>query len=205
MEEVASERKRLRPTKHPDHEKALLLWIREMHAQDIPRRGPVILAKAADFALQLGYDDFSASDGWLHCFREHYFVFRAVLGETKTVNVETYAVWCSEVLQGYMEKYSPQDIFNADETALFFKLLPANPITYKAHKCTGGKRSKERIITVMVAANMTKLPPFAIGKSRSPRCFKHVRSLPADYAANKNAWMTRELFAQWLANIDKKF
>lgn len=207
--EVASKRRRLRPAKYPDLEKELLIWIKEIRSQNIPLSGPVILAKAADFALQLGYDDFAGSDGWLHCFRERYdLVFRAVSGEMKAVYIETCEVWRSEVLQGYMEKYSPQDIFNADETALFFKLLPAKTITYKADNCTGGKRSKERITVMVVAANMTgteKLPLFAIGKSRNRRCFKNVRSLLSDYAANKKAWVTGELFAQWLTRLDKKF
>ncbi|XP_037521072.1 tigger transposable element-derived protein 4 [Rhipicephalus sanguineus] len=179
-----------------------------MRSQDIPLSGPVILAKAADFALQLDYDDFAASDGWLHRFRERYdLVFRAVSGEMNAVNMETCEGWRSEVLQGYMEKYSPQDIFNANETALFFKLLLAKTITYKGDKCTGGKKSKERI-TVMLVANMTgteKLLLFVIGKSRNPRCFKNIWSLPSDYAANKKAWMTGELFAQWLGKLDKKF
>lgn len=139
--EVASKRRRLRPAKYPDLEKALLIWIKKMRSQDIPLSGPVILAKAADFALQLDYDDFAASDGWLHRFRERYdLVFRAVSGEMNAVNMETCEGWRSEALQGYMEKYSPQDIFNADETALFFKLLPAKTITYKGDKCTGGKK-----------------------------------------------------------------
>ncbi|KAK8771219.1 hypothetical protein V5799_025538 [Amblyomma americanum] len=206
--EVASERKRMRLAKYPDLEKALLLWNKEMRAQDIPLSGPVILAKAADFALRLGYDDVAASDGWLHRFRERYdLVFRAVSGEMKAVNLETCESWRSEVLQGYQRKYSPQDIFNADETGLFFKLLPAKTITYKDDKCTGGKRSKERV-TVMVVANMTgseKLPLFVVGKSSNPRCFKNIRSLPTDYVANRKAWMTGELFKQWLMKVDKKF
>ncbi|KAG0432298.1 hypothetical protein HPB47_020988 [Ixodes persulcatus] len=69
---VANERKRMLPAKYPDLEKALLLWIKDMLAQDIPLSGPVILAKATDFAQPLGYDDFAASDGWLHRFRERY-------------------------------------------------------------------------------------------------------------------------------------
>nr|XP_037290802.1 tigger transposable element-derived protein 4-like [Rhipicephalus microplus] len=179
-----------------------------MRSQDIPLNGPVILAKAANFALQLDYDGFAASDGWLHRFRERYdLVFRAVSGEMSAVNMETCEGWCSEVLQGYIEKYSPQDIFNADETALFLKLLPAKTISYKGDKCTRGKKSKERI-TVIVAANMTgteKLPLFVIGKSRSPQSFKNIRSLPSGYAANKRAWMTGALFAQWLGKLGKKF
>ncbi|KAH8021386.1 hypothetical protein HPB51_015566 [Rhipicephalus microplus] len=62
--EVASKRRRLRPAKYPDREKALLIWIKQMRLQDIPLSGSVILAKAADFALQLDYNDFAASDGW---------------------------------------------------------------------------------------------------------------------------------------------
>lgn len=171
----------MRPAKYLDLEKALLIWIKKVHLQGIPMSGPVILAKAANFALHLDYDDFAASDGWLHSFGEHYdLVFCAVSGEMNAVNIQTCEVWRSKVLQGYVEKYSPQDIFNADETALFFKLLPAKTITYKGNKCTGGKKSKERI-TVMVAANMTgteKLPLFVIGKSRNLRCFKNQTTRP---------------------------
>ncbi|KAH8025115.1 hypothetical protein HPB51_003031 [Rhipicephalus microplus] len=88
--EVASKRRLLRPAKYPDLEKARLIWIKEMRSQDIPLSGPVILAKAADFALQLDYDDFAASDGWLHRFRERYdLIFRAVSGEMNAVNIET--------------------------------------------------------------------------------------------------------------------
>ncbi|KAH8029509.1 hypothetical protein HPB51_000759 [Rhipicephalus microplus] len=66
--EVASKRRRLHPAKYPDLEKALLIQIKKMRSQDIPLSGPVILAKAADFALQLDCDDFTASDRWLHRF-----------------------------------------------------------------------------------------------------------------------------------------
>ncbi|KAM7300847.1 tigger transposable element-derived protein 6-like [Ixodes scapularis] len=163
---------------------------------------------AADFALRLEHDDFAASEGWFHRFRErHDLVFRAVSGEGQDTNMETCATWKSGALQDYLRSYSPRDIFNADETALFFKLLPNKTITYKGDNCAGGKRSKERV-TVMLAANMMgteKLPIFVIGKSAKPRCFKNIRSLPTDYAANKKAWMTGALFEQWLRKLDKKF
>nr|XP_032523912.1 tigger transposable element-derived protein 4-like [Danaus plexippus plexippus] len=37
-----------------------------------------------------------------------------------------------------------------------------------------------------------------IGKSQKPRCFKGVKSLPVDYANNRKAWLTSELFEIWL-------
>lgn len=201
------ERKRLRHAKHPEMENALISWIKEMRSQDVPLSGPIITAKAADFALRLNIEDFTASDGWFHRFRErHELVFRRVCGERGNVSAETCMLWKNEQLQDYLRRYSPDDIFNADETALFFKLLPDRTITYKGDSCTGGKRSKERI-TVMVAANMAgteKLPLFVIGKSLKPRCFKNIRTLPTEYAANGKAWMTADLFKRWLTTWDRK-
>ncbi|XP_064461915.1 tigger transposable element-derived protein 4-like [Ornithodoros turicata] len=50
-----------------------------------------------------------------------------------------------------------------------------------------------------------KLKLLVIGKSKSPRCFKNVRTLPATYAANSKAWMTQALFEQWLCDMDRCF
>lgn len=201
-------RKRLRSAKHPELERAVLTWIKETRSQNIPLSGPIVMAKAANFALRLNIDDFKASEGWLHRFRErHEIVFRTVSGEGKEVNSETCAKWQSGALQELLQEYSPRDIFNADETALFYKLLPSKTLTYKGDTCAGGKRSKERV-TVLVAANMDgteKLPLLIIGKALKPRCFKNIRTLPAEYTANSKAWMTREIFKQWLIKLDRKF
>lgn len=86
-EAFASSRKRLRPAKHPELEQAVVAWIREIRSQDIPLSGPMVMAKAADYALRLNIDDFSASEGWLHRFRDrHDIVFRILSGESKDVN-----------------------------------------------------------------------------------------------------------------------
>ena len=73
-------------------------------------------------------------------------------------------------------------------------------------KPSGGKKSKDRI-TLMVCSNMSgtdKKKLLVIGKSKQPRCFKNVKSLPVDYEANCNAWMTSEIFENWLRSWDKQ-
>jgi len=50
-----------------------------------------------------------------------------------------------------------------------------------------------------------KLPLLMIGKSSNPRCFKNVKSKPVEYQAIKKAWMTGEIFKNWLLKIDKIF
>ncbi|KAK8762030.1 hypothetical protein V5799_026703 [Amblyomma americanum] len=140
--------------------------VKEMRSTDILLSGPIIMAKVADFALRMNVEDFVASEGWFHRFRDrHNLVFRVLSGEAKEVDAETCATWRSGALQQYLESYSAQDIFNADETALFYKLQPDRTVTFKRDSCAGGKRSKERI-TVLVAANMTgteKVPLFVVG------------------------------------------
>lgn len=79
-------------------------------------------------------------------------------------------------------------------------------MNYKCEKREDGKKSCV-CVSVLFCCNdtgMEKLEPLVIGKSAKPRYLKKVVSLPCDYWANKKAWMTRELFTQWLLQLDDK-
>jgi hypothetical protein len=79
---------------------------------------------------------------------------------------------------------------------LFFKCLPEKTFIFKGQSCSGGKHSKERA-TLLLGPNMSateKLRLLLIDKSKKPRCFKQVKSLPFDYYANKKSWMTSDIF-----------
>lgn len=105
-------------------------------------------------------------------------------------------------LTSILKSYKANDMYNADETAIFYKLIPEKTIEFKSK---GGKRSKNRLI-VMVCSNMSgtdKLPLLVIGKSARPRCFKNVKSLLTIYESNRKAWMTSDMFKNWLVQIDK--
>ena len=70
----------------------------------------------------------------------------------------------------------------------------------------GGKLSKDRI-TVLFCTNTNrsdKLPLLCIGKSQKPRSFRGHVTLPTEYKSNKKAWMTSELFLDWLKKVDRK-
>jgi hypothetical protein len=102
--------------------------------------------------------------------------------------------------------YRPKNIYNADETGLFFRLPPNKTLSLKADPCNGGKNSKERI-TVLLACNADgtdKLPPLVIGNSENPRCFKNVRQLPTKYVANRKARVPQTIFTDYLRALDAK-
>ena len=66
-------------------------------------------------------------------------------------------------------------------------------------------RKLKRII-VLLCANQTgddKIAPLIIGKSKNPRCFKHLKNIPLPYEANKNAWMTQQVFDKWILDLDE--
>ncbi len=104
--------------------------------------------------------------------------------------------------------YRDEDIFNTDETGLYYQLEPNGTMKFKREKCAGGKQSKIRC-TVLVTASMTgeKLPLLIIGKSLNPRCLKNINrnNLGAIYRNNASFWMTTILFNEWLKKVDSKF
>jgi DDE superfamily endonuclease. len=68
--------------------------------------------------------------------------------------------------------YEPRDIFNADETALFFySLMQDKTLTMKSGTCAGSCKAKGWLTILLCIAIVTeklKLP--IIGKFENPRC-----------------------------------
>ncbi|KAM9678556.1 tigger transposable element-derived protein 4 [Trichechus inunguis] len=201
-------RKRLRTAFYTDLEEALMRWYRIAQCLNVPVNGPMLRLKANDFAQKLGHNDFKCSNGWLDRFKSRYgLVFRAQPVEATATPVDPSTVWCQNVLPYYLNDYHPQNIFNIRETGLFYRMLPTNTFAFKGETCSVGKLCKDRI-TLGVGANMDgseKLPLLIIGKNRNPHCFKSIKSLPVYYEANRKAWMTSEVFEQWMRKLDEKF
>ncbi|XP_050522274.1 tigger transposable element-derived protein 4-like [Daktulosphaira vitifoliae] len=197
-------RKKNRPSEFSRLEQCLFTWFNQVRQQNIPVSGILIKEKAKSFAEILDISDFTASDGWLSNFKKrHNLVFRKICGESASVDNGICENWKVK-LQYLLCEYDPKNVFNADETGLFFKCLPDRTLTYKNEKCHGGKLSKERV-TLLFAVNMDgseKLKPLFIGKSAKPRCYKNVKSLPVMYRNNRKSWMTTELWNEWLETLN---
>ena len=95
-----------------------------------------------------------------------------------------------------------EQIYNADETGLFWRVLPDKTLAGSREKdAPGVKKSKDRV-TLLCCANATgthKLKPVLIGKYKKPRCFKRVdtNAFPVHYTAQTNAWMNTDIFTRW--------
>ena len=152
--------------------------------QNIPLSGPILMSKSEELAKKLGDNDFKSNSGWLDRFKaRHGIVCWAISGESAVVDTEIVDDWTQNKLANLIQNYKPCDIFNADETGLFYKLLPSRTLQMKGETCHGGNKSKDRL-TIMVTAKMDgteKLKLLVIGKFQNPRCFKGIKSLPVTY------------------------
>ena len=70
-----------------------------------------------------------------------------------------------------MEHFTKDDIFNADETGLYFRCFSDKGYSLRGDDLPGGKKAKDRV-TVMLCTNISgseKIPLLVIGKSKRPR------------------------------------
>ena len=108
--------------------------------------------------------------------------------------------WTHTVLIPTLEGYSSSDIYNGDETALFYKSLPHRTYCRVDDKPAGCTKRKDRL-TFLIIINMDgsdnrKLS--VIGKAKNSRCLQKkykmtVNKMAVDWYASKNAWMTGDI------------
>lgn len=204
---LSAKRVRLRGASYPKVEEALLLWLRDALAKNIPVNGVLLRKRAEQLAFLFDCADFKCSEGWLDRFKARNSIsFRCISGESDSVDGNCVSSWKESKLPQLLHGYSPDDVFNADESGLFYKMRPGKTMSFKSDACHGGKQSKERV-SVLFCCNMSgteKERLLVIGKSKRPRCFSNFRHIPVTYESNQNAWMTSSIFNSWLLKFDQK-
>ena len=85
--------------------------------------------------------------------------------EAASVNEETVDDWKSRS-PGILEDFNANDVYNCDETSIFFKMMPDRSLIIEKGDCRGGKRSKERYRVLLCTkwTSADKLKPLAIGE-----------------------------------------
>lgn len=82
-------------------------------------------------------------------------------------------LFVKERLLDRLRDYKAFDIYNIDETGLFFQDLPYKSLVVMGSDCAGGKKSKERLIVALcINAEREFEEPLVIRKSLKPHCLK---------------------------------
>ena len=142
--------------KFPDIDEALLLWFKTCRNAAIPISDELLRSKAKSFLVSLyagSVADISMS--WIQRWKNrHKIVSKLMCGESADVSDDAILTWRNTIIPSLLQRFNPADIFNGDETGLFWKLTPVHTLAFVGEKCPGGKHSKERI-TVFIAGSLT--------------------------------------------------
>lgn len=203
-EAESSQRLTLKQAENPNVESALYTWFLQQRSRNLTISGEILQEKAKYFYNEItGRDDFAASAGWLDNFKKRFKIRQlTITGEKLSSDFSAVDPFQKLFLEKVQElNLNPHQICNADESGLFWRVLPTKTLVHKDEdSAPGRKRSKERI-TFMPCANASgshKLKMLVIGKAANPRAFKDCRyELPVVYKNHGSAWMTQEIFRQW--------
>lgn len=204
--------KKQRTSYWPDLDAAVFDWQQQMLRKKKTITDEAIRSTAKKLFYQLPqYQDFEPprfSSGWLKGYKARYkgkkYVGHNEPGVVGRVVAETEL----EGLLKDLKMYHCEDIYNMDETALFWKGSP--DATLASESQASGKLEKA-LVTVALACNVTgtrKLPLWFVGKAQTPRCFDrsgiHVENFPIVWRDNGKAWMTGVMFEEYLRWFDEQ-
>jgi DDE superfamily endonuclease/Tc5 transposase DNA-binding domain len=149
---------------------------------------------------------FACSNRWIGDFKErNNITLRSVTGTEDTIQAHLVSA-ARDKLKQVLVAYPSCDIYNADETGLFYRKLPGRSLVLRGISCKEQAQSKDRITLLLCcSASGEKLKPLVIGKSARPRALKSYTpgGLPCIYRSNSNAWLTRQIFEEWLQEVNE--
>lgn len=113
-----------------------------------------------------------------------------ILGKNIAID-KSFVVWREKTCDGGNTKQE-EEIFNKDETCLFFRMMPHKTMKFKREKFVDIQPSKERL-TILVITNIIRLEKVKldiIGKAEQP--FRNVESLTIEYENNPKTLFERK-------------
>ena len=112
--------------------------------------GPFLLEKSICIAEKLrirnvpGYlEPESLEMNWVERWKKrHNIASRQISGESQSADHAGADNWLSTQLKLIRDEFEDKDIFNADETGLFWKMTPDRTLSFRGDLCKGGKRPR---------------------------------------------------------------
>lgn len=200
-----AKKKTLHKAEYEKLEEKLYAWFIKQRERKCTMNRPILKAKTKELFKTIYPDkdekDFAASDGWFTNFkRRHGLRFLKVCGEILSSDTSTITPFIHK-LRAKMDEMqlTREQLYNADETGLFYKMLPDKTYVAACEKTAPGSKIKKERITILLCANAegtNKIKPLVIGKAAKPRCFNGFDN-PLGYDNSKNAWMTTHIFKNW--------
>lgn len=200
-------RKIIKTPKYPSLDSSLYVWFCQMRHKNGILNQNILVNKAKKFGAQLNIIDFKFSNGWFENFKKRNKIKSYKLSGTAASTDLSNIKECLFKISSEISEFKPSDIFNMDETALFYDFIGDKTLSIQA--CTRGTKNSKQRITIALTCNANgteKLPILVIGTAGNPRAFKNFsKQNYCQYYWNRKAWMTGEIFKNWLFQLDEQF
>lgn len=190
-------RKRCRRSPNEEVGNALITWYYQIKERNMPVNGPIMLDKAKELAIAFGFEDFKPSHGWLERLKARNNI-RFKPSPNRILSEED--EWTKVTLPVVTEGYDANDIFNADETALFYKAAPA--ILTGNHPQSAATPQDRLTVLFLCNSTGTEKKVFAVGNISNPACFEK-EGTPLPYYSSENALMTDWIWCDILQKLDQ--
>jgi transposase len=161
-QKLMKDRKTLHKAKNDDLDRVLKEWIRQRRSEHMPIDGMLIMKQARIYHDELKIEgDCEYSVGWLDKFKKrHGIKYLKICGDRASADHEAAEKFVSEFTKIVTnENLTPEQIYNADETSLFWRYCPRKTLTTADEKApTGVKDVNDRITVLMqqvlISANL---------------------------------------------------
>uniref|UniRef100_A0A8C4Q849 Uncharacterized protein n=2 Tax=Eptatretus burgeri TaxID=7764 RepID=A0A8C4Q849_EPTBU len=193
-------------------ERMLSTWIEHQNQENVPVGMLVIQAKARSIYEDLINDEgevkpFNASSGWFSNFRNRYNYHNIKMtGEAvaaDTVAAEKFPAFLKAIIEE--GGYSPKQIFNVDETGLFWKRMPRRTYISREEKTVPGFKAAKDRFTLLLGGNVEgdcKLKPLMVYHSENPKALKGYvkKCLPVYWYSNAKGCITGKIFCEYFSS-----
>ena len=192
--------------KYPEIDDAVLKFCNFVRGQRLPLTLELIRQRARMAATALGISGFKAARGYVYRFlrRSGLQPSLTLHGHGSTLPPEDHVAHMEEIRRVTME-YSASNIYNMDESGLFFRMGPRKSYLLQSEirseaRGTKLQKNKNRVTTVYCvnADGSHKLPMKYIGKSVQPVCFDLHPTARFSYMSQSKGWMDANTFETWL-------
>lgn len=199
--EVGTQRKKMRLANEEEIDRAVYAWFLALRQHGVPLSGPLIQAQAEAFARQIYGPEctFKASHGWFWRWQKrHGISSQRIYGEGGLPAEPERALAARVEVLPDAGGYGDEQIYNANITRLFWKLLPGAGISASQRR----RPARGERVTVLLAANLTgshKLKPLVVGGLRDPASLRHhnQEKFPACYRYSPEARLAPALLRAW--------
>ncbi len=137
---------RNRSVQFPELDKALQIWTSQAVAAGLPLTDMTLQQKGLELAkmLNINEDQIKFTNGWLWRFKQRNGLKKVKFsGEANSAPIETLPEERVR-LRALLAKYNKEDIYNADETGLFFRMEPNQTLS------TGAISGRKMVIILLL-------------------------------------------------------